>query len=165
MYQNAVAVVAGTNIFFIFISMKATEQTLQQIERTISKVADKFPATEEAMLLTDIHLRANQETGEFVAFDDDDKEITRSVIEQWIDNHDTDFYNSITSIIRKCLERQKHIIERMSILKPYSFVLEDEDKEPVAELYIIDDNMVIIDPELMEGLDKELDEFLEKLLK
>ena len=64
--------------------MKATEQTLHQIERAIKKVADKFPPTDEAMLLTDIHLRVNQETGEFVAFDDDDNEITRSVIEQWI---------------------------------------------------------------------------------
>ena len=37
--------------------MKATEQTLHQIERAIKKVADKFPPTDEAMLLTDIHLR------------------------------------------------------------------------------------------------------------
>ena len=61
--------------------MKATEQTLQQITRTIGKVADKFPSEAEPVILTDIHLRANQETGELVAFDDDDKEITRSVIE------------------------------------------------------------------------------------
>ncbi len=68
--------------------MTATEQTLQQTERFIGKVADKFPATEEPTVLTDIHFRVNQETGELVAFDDDDKEITRSVIEQWINNHE-----------------------------------------------------------------------------
>lgn len=145
--------------------MKATEQTLQQIERTINKVADKFPTTDEAMLLTDIHLRVNQETGEFVAFDDDEKEITRSVVEQWINNTDNDFYESITSTIRKCIERQKAVVEQMSILKPYSFVLETEDKEPVSELYVVDDDTVIIDPELMADLDKDLDAFLENLLK
>ena len=53
----------------------------------------------------------------------------------------------------------------MSILKPFSFVLENDDKESVEELYLVDDEMVIIDPDLMEGLDKELDAFLEKLLK
>ena len=53
----------------------------------------------------------------------------------------------------------------MSILKPYSFVLEDDEKENVAELYLVDDDTVIIDPDLMEGLDKDLNEFLEKLLK
>lgn len=145
--------------------MKATEQTLQQIERTINKVADKFPPTDEAMLLTDIHLRVNQETGEFVAFDDDDREITRSVVEQWINNTDNDFYESVTSTIRKCIERQKAVVEQMSILKPYSFVLENEDKESVSELYVVDDDTVIIDPELMADLDKDLDAFLENLLK
>ena len=90
--------------------MKATEQTLHQIERAIKKVADKFPPTDEAMLLTDIHLRVNQETGEFVAFDDDDNEITRSVIEQWIGDTSNIFHNSIISIIRKCIEKNKDII-------------------------------------------------------
>ena len=46
--------------------MKATGQALQQIERAISKVADKFPPTVEATMMTDIHFRANQETGEVV---------------------------------------------------------------------------------------------------
>ena len=54
-------------------SMKETEQALQQIERAIGKVADKFPSTAEATLMTDIHFRVNQETGELVAFDDNDK--------------------------------------------------------------------------------------------
>ena len=66
-------------------TMKANEQTLQQIERAIRKVADKFPPVEEPTVLTDIHLRVNQETGELLAFDDDDNEITRCVVEQWID--------------------------------------------------------------------------------
>ena len=145
--------------------MKVSEQTLQQVERTISKVADKFPANHEASILTDIHLRANQETGELVAFDDDDNEITRAVIEQWIQNTDETFYNDITTLIRKCIERKKKLVEVMAILKPYSFVLEDDEKENVAELYLVDDDTVIIDPDLMEGLDKDLNEFLEKLLK
>ncbi|MGM9698657.1 MAG: hypothetical protein ACI3Y0_08430 [Prevotella sp.] len=145
--------------------MKVTEQTLQQVERAISKVADKFPDNVEATILTDIHLRANPETGELVAFDDDDNEITRTVIEQWIQNQDEAFYEDITSVIRKCIDKKKKLIERMSILKPFSFVLEDDEKESVAELYLVDDDTVIIDPDLMEGLDKDLDDFLEKLLK
>lgn len=145
--------------------MKVTEQTIQQVERAINKVADKFPANVEATILTDIHLRANPETGELVAFDDDDNEITRTVIEQWIQNQEESFYEDITSVIRKCIDKKKDLVESMSIIKPYSFVLEDDEKESVAELYLIDDDTVIIDPDLMEGLDKDLDDFLEKLLK
>jgi len=145
--------------------MKATEQTLQQAERFIGKVADKFPSTEESTILTDIHFRVNQDTGELVAFDDDDKEITRSVIEQWINNREDDFYDSVTSVIRKCLTNKRNSIESMSILKPYSFVLENEDKDNISELYVVDDDTVIIDTELMADLDKDLSEFLEKILK
>ena len=52
----------------------------------------------------------------------------------------------------------------MSILKPFSFVLEDEDKESLEELYLVDDETVIFDPELMKGLDEDLDAFLKQLL-
>ena len=53
----------------------------------------------------------------------------------------------------------------MSILKPYSFVLEDDDRENLCELYLVDDDTVIIDEELMKGLDKDLDDFFAQLMK
>ena len=145
--------------------MNINEQTFQQIDRAIRKIADKYPATVEASLMTDIHIRVTQETGEMMAFDDEDVEINRCVIEQWINNADDNFYDQIASVIRKCLERQKDTIEQMSILKPFSFVLENDDKESVEELFLVDDETVIIDPDLMEGLGEDLDAFLEKLLK
>ena len=145
--------------------MKTTDQTIQQIERAIRKVADKFPANQEASIFTDIHIRVNQETGELVAFDDDDREITRVIIEKWINNQDDSFYDVVAKQLRKCLEREKKLVENMAVIRPYSFVLEDEDKENIAELYVVDDDTIIIDPDLMEGLDKDLDDFLEKLLK
>lgn len=145
--------------------MNISEQTFQQIDRAIRKIVDKYPATVEASLMTDIHIRVTQETGEMTAYDDDDIEINRCVIEQWINNADDYFYDEIASVIRKCLEKQKDIIEQMSILKPFSFVLENDDKESVEELYLVDDETVIINPDLMEGLDEDLDAFLEKLLK
>ena len=63
--------------------MKATEQTWQQIERFLGKVTNKFPSIAEAERMTDIHVRVSD--GELLAFDDDDNEITRCVVEQWID--------------------------------------------------------------------------------
>ena len=101
----------------------------------------------------------------FKYFNDDDEEITRFVIEQWIGNTDDDFYDQIASIIRKSIEANKENVEKMSILKPFSFVLEDEDKESLEELYLVDDEVVMIDPELMAGLDEDLNDFMEKLLR
>ena len=148
----------------IYRTMKATEQTLQQLERALRKVAEKFPATEEASLLTDIHIRVTQDTGELMAFDDDEQELTRCVVEQWIDNKDDDFYNDVASALRMVINKHKESIDNMSILKPFSLVLEDDDKETIAELYVVDDDTVIIDDELMAGLDKDLDDFFAKLI-
>lgn len=145
--------------------MKANEQTLQQLDRAIRKIAEKFPANEEATLMTDIHIRVTQDSGELMAFNDNEEEITRCVIEQWIENSEENFYQQITPLCRQSIERQKELVEGMSILKPFSFVLEDDDKETIEELYLVDDEIVFIDPDLMEGLDKDLDDFLEKLLK
>ena len=145
--------------------MKATEQTLQQIERTIRKTTDKFPADPDTSIMTDIHVRVIQDSGELITFDDNEEEITRGIIEQWIDNTDDDFYTAIPPIIRKCIERQKKLVEAMGIMKPFTFVLENDEKEPVEELYIVDDDLVIIDDDMMQGLDKDLDDFLDHLLK
>ena len=145
--------------------MKTTELTIQQIERAIRKIADKFPPSEEANVMTDIHFRVTQETGELMAFDDNDEELNRCIIEDWIDNKDDDFFQQIPSVFRKCLDKMRDTVENMSILKPFSFVLENEDKESVAELYLVDDETVIIDPDLMQGLNEDLDDFFKKLFE
>lgn len=145
--------------------MKANEQIIQQIERAIRKIAQKFPSIEEASVLTDIHLRVSQESGELRAFNDDEHEITRCVIAQWIDNKDEDFYDDVTILLREILKRLHEIVDGMGILKPFNFILEDDDKECVAELYVADDETMIIGADLMKNLDKDLDAFFNKLME
>lgn len=100
-----------------------------------------------------------------VAFDDDDKEVTRCVVEQWIGNNDEDFYDAVERILQNCTEAFSKLIDNLGILKPYSFVLENDEKECIGELFIADDDTVIIGKDLMEGLDSDLDSFLDNLLK
>ena len=145
--------------------IKPSEQTTQQIERFLKKIAQKFPANEDTSLVTDIHVRVSQDSGEMVAFDDDDKEITRCVVEQWIGNTDEDFYDNVERMLHNTIKAFDVVADNLGILKPYSFVLENDDKESVGELYIADDDTVIIGKDLMEGLDSDLDSFLDTLLK
>ena len=127
--------------------MKATSQTIQQIERALRKIAAKYPLGREDL------------------FNDDDEELTRCVVEQWMDNGDEDFYEEITPVLRQCIQNMKDTLENLSLLKPYSFVLVDEDKETLCDLYLVDDETVIVDGELLKGLDEDLDDFLKKLLE
>lgn len=147
--------------------MEITEQTILQVERFIKKVAQKFPIVEEseASLLTDIHIRVSQDSGEMLAFDDDDVEITRCVVEQWIDCKDENFYDEIADCFRGLLRKNAEIIDNLGLLKPYSFVLEDDDKQHLGELYLADDDTIILGGDLMQNLDQDLDGFLDELLK
>ena len=144
------------------------EQTIQQVERFIRKVAQKFPAQpseEDNTVLTDIHVRVSQDSGELLAFDDEDNEITSCVVEQWIDNKNENFYDEVAKTLRDIMRKNSETIDNLGILKPYSFVLEDDDKENLGELYLADDDTIIVGGDLMENLDSDLDNFLDDLLK
>ena len=79
--------------------MKPSEQTTQQIERFLKKIAQKFPANEDTSLVTDVHIRVSQDSGEMVAFDDDDKEdrpcvaASKRKIEAWQKEHPGNSFN------------------------------------------------------------------------
>ncbi len=144
--------------------MKATQQTLQQLQRAIRKVADKFPSTAEPVL-TDIHLQVKPESGELLAFDDDMVELTRIVVDQWLEPTEEDLYDIAAVAIKQSLNSLHAEIDKMSILHPFSFVMMGEDGETLFDLYLVDDDNIIIDTELLKGLDEELDQFLKDLLK
>lgn len=145
--------------------MNTTPQTIQQVERAIRRIAEKFPSTQEAVM-TDVHLQVKPSSGELVAFDDNDDEITRVVVEQWIGASDETFYEEAAELISRCIGNvRESIVDAMSVMRPFSFVLVDEDKETLHDLYLVDDDTFIIHQGLLEGLDEELEQFLKDLLK
>ena len=143
--------------------METTDITITQIERFIKKIAQKFPVIEEPTIMTDIHFVASQESGELLAFDDYDEEITRCVIDEWINCSDDNFYDLVASLLRRQLTRLADIADNLGILKPYSYVLETDEHEHYSELYATDSDMQIIGGDLMEGLEEDLNKFLDTL--
>ena len=145
--------------------MKTTEETILQLERFIKKIVQKFPVVDEPTVMTDIHLSLSQDTGELLAFDDNDDEITRCVVNDWIDSKEPDFYDGAADVLRTVIRRLHDSVDNMCILNPYSFVLENDDREHVSELYLVDSDIKIIGGDLMKGLDEDLDKFLDDLLR
>jgi putative heme degradation protein len=143
--------------------MQASEHTIKQIERALKKVAQKFNVELENQPLTDIHIQVNQESGELLVFNDEDVEITRCVVEEWIESKDEDFYEHVKSTLLQVIQQNKDITEGLHVLRPYSYVLVDEDHETICDLYLVDDHTIVLDGELMEGLSEDLDQFWEEL--
>lgn len=144
--------------------MKATQQTIQQIQRAIRKVAAKFPKDADPVL-TDIHMQVKPESAELLTYNDEMEELDRAVIEQWLEPTEEDLYEVASTIIKQCLGMSRNEIDQMSVLHPFSFVLMGEDGETICDLYIVDDDTMMLDTELLKGLDEELDAFLEDLMK
>lgn len=143
--------------------MNTNEQTLHQIERALKKTAEKFAAIpQEDAVLTDFYLLVRQESGELLVFDDE-REITRCVVEEWIGNCSEDFYTAIQPVLQTALKRCEPLLEAMSVLRPCSFVLLDDEQQTVAELFLIDDDTMILGQDLMVGLSDDLDAFWQKL--
>lgn len=143
---------------------KANEQTLLNIERFLNKVAQKFPSTDEPTIMTDIHLTISQDSGELMAFDDNDDEITRCVIDEWINSQDDNFYDNAATVLRGRLQKLHSTVDAMGVLKPFSFVLENDEHEHLSELYLVDSDIKIIGGDLMKGLDDDLDRFFSELM-
>ena len=144
--------------------MNTNEQTLHQIERALKKTAEKFAAiSQEDAVLTDFYLLVRQESGELRVFDDDEHEITRCLVEEWIGNSSEDFYTAIQPVLQAALKRCAPLLEEMSVLRPCSFVLLDDEQQTVAELFLIDDDTMILGQDLMVGLSDDLDAFWQKL--
>ena len=145
--------------------MKLNQQTQQQIERSLKKIIAKFPAGNEPVM-TDIHLLVSPYTGEITTYDDDDKELDRCVVNEWIKTDQDGFYDRAARTLQHCIENLRPSIKTMSVLQPFSFVLIDEDHETLQDLSVIDqEETVVVSGGLLENLDKELDDFLQELLK
>lgn len=147
--------------------MKLSQQSQSLIESAIRKAIGKYTCGCEQTVVTDIHIQPNQNSGEFYIFDDDDKELANVTIEDWMTYEGDDFYESIQRSLQTALYQMKEAgdFDKLTILKPYSFVLVDEDKETIADILLIDDDTLLVDTELLQGLDQELDDFLKELLE
>lgn len=147
--------------------MKLSQSALSLLEETIKRAIGKYTCGCEQTIVTDIHLQANQNSGEFFLFDDDDQELANATIEEWMTYENDDFYESIERILSSLLCNMKNqgIFDKLTIMKPFSFVLVDDDKETIAELLLLDDDTLLVNEELLKGLDEELDAFLKDLLE
>ena len=86
--------------------MKATQQTIQQIQRAIRKVAAKFPKDADPVL-TDIHMQVKPESAELLTYNDEMEELDRAVIEQWLEPTEEDLYTFLLPLLVKQVQTKQ----------------------------------------------------------
>lgn len=147
--------------------MKISQSSSTQLENTIRKATDKYRNSCEQTIVTDFHLQANSNSGELTIYNDDDEVLARTTLEEWTAYDGENFNDEVERLLSTLLNemKSKGTFDEVTVLKPYSFVLVDDEKETLAELLLMDDDTLLVNDELLKGLDEELDEFLKKLLE
>ena len=120
--------------------------------------------TAEETKVTDFHICVNGESGALIIYDDDDNTLARVHIKEWEGCNDEAVYEKE---LRNALGKMQEegIFDSINIVKPYSFVLVDEEKEAIVDLLYVDDDTLILSEDLLEGFDEEMNEFLKHLLE
>ncbi len=147
--------------------MKLTQATRSLLAKAIKESLARY--TQESMeteVLTDIHLQPDPNTGELTIFDDDDNVLAVITVDEWNENGGGNFYEGAEKVLASVLGDMKEAgdLDNLTLMKPYSFVMVDAEKETIAELLLVDDDTLLLNEELLKGLDQELDDFLDNLM-
>ena len=143
--------------------MSLSRETQETLQSAIKKMASKYISAEESKV-TDFHVKVNGENGELAIFDDDDNSLARVHIKEWEGEHNEAVYEKELQNVLTKMHREG-IFDSLNVVKPYSFVLTDEDDQSIVDLLIIDDDTLILSADLLEGFDEEMNAFLKELLE
>ncbi len=144
------------------ISTQISNNMLALAQEAIQKVL----SIQNEEVITDFHIQTNSDTGEVRICDDNDDILATTNVEGCEEMNNDEFRHLIGKSLRQELERlnQEKAFDQLDIFRPFSFVLEDEDKETIEDLLVVDNETIMLSEELLNGLDQELDDFIGKLM-
>lgn len=122
---------------------------------------------DEEISLTDMYVSVKDDDLMFSIFDDAENVLFRSSLDEWAElKDDSEFEETVSESLKKVLntDTMKKELESLDTVGPFSVVLVNEDYEPIEELITIDKDIVFLDDDFLKKMDKELDEFFEKLM-
>lgn len=145
--------------------MSISKQSREALLDAILAITDTLGRAESATV-TDLYFQVDRATGTLTIFDDDDRELSQATIEEWKERAQEQTASVEKTLRTELVQMQKvGLFDKMNILKPYSCTLIDENKETIVDLIYMDDDTLVLDSELLKGLDEEMNEFLKQLLE
>lgn len=123
-------------------------------------------------ILSDMYVQIleENENTHIVVYDDADREIIKSNIEGWDEWKESlytiDTTDAIAGIITDVIFNTDliELFNDMEYEGPFSLLLVDDKMDVISEILTIDNENIVIGDEFWEKMDKELDEFYEKLM-
>lgn len=123
------------------------------------------------LLLSDMYVQvAEGEETHLIVYDDADNILTDTTLSTWDDwkseSVSEDIISSFITLITDTVNAPElsEIFAEMDYNGPFSLLLVDEQMNVISELLNIDKENILLGDDFWEQMDKELDEFYEKLM-
>lgn len=142
--------------------MKQTIQNENQVKEAIHKIIKSYANRALGIeATTDIYIRIDNDNEDQLLFlDDDSNVLAKSPIPIKEFDELSELMPPLTQII-STLDKEG-AFKDVRILTPFSFLL-DDDKD-IYDIYIIDEDILVLNQNLLEGLEDNLTNFLKDLL-
>ena len=103
-------------------------------------------------------------------YDDTDNKLYSMPLTMWDeykeDNNDNDVLHNFALTLGEIISTTDlaDLFNELEYNTPFSIVMVDQQMETIADIYTIDNNNIVIGDDFWEKMDKELDDFFEKLM-
>lgn len=147
--------------------MELTPSSVAAINDVLRKIVEMYSGEEDQLVSTDFYFQPLREEACLLVFNDNDEELAKIAIDEWKEYSADTFYDEVAIQLTKAIEEgnTEGELERLAVWMPYSFVLVDKDRETIADLLLVDEDTLLVKKGLLAGLDEELNQFIEDLLK
>lgn len=146
--------------------MNLAPTSVAALHEVLQKIVRLYSGEEDQLVTTDFYFMPVRENGTLYVFNDNDEEIAQTTVIEWADYTDDAFYDAVGADLIAAIQEvnAEGDLERLAVWMPYSFVLVDGERETVADLLLVDDDALLVTDSLLQGLDEELNRFLEELM-
>lgn len=146
--------------------MNLAPTSVAALHEVLQKIVRLYSGEEDQLVTTDFYFMPVREKGTLYVFNDNDEEIAQTTVLEWADYTDDAFYDAVGADLIAAIQEvnAEGDLERLAVWMPYSFVLVDGERETVADLLLVDDDALLVTDSLLQGLDEELNRFLEELM-
>ena len=130
------------------------------LEIAIKESLMNYESKEDNNFLQDLYLYIDNEDNSLVIYDNTDFELNKV---QLPDDQSFDLTHTLQQVFQQAEKEQ--LFERDYILKPFTVSLVDKDFVVLEEIFFLDDDTVKINDSMWTNIEKDLDVFIDNLLK
>lgn len=155
-----------TFAYLIGLNMTISNTSTLNLRAAIEQAVNHFAKDDDFMVVTDFHMHVDTDSGEVGIADDTEAMIASAIVEEWIDMDGDEEMEMMAHELKAILSEMstEGAFEQISVSKPFSFVLEDDNQETVEELFYVDEDLIVLNDDLLKDMDKDLDDFFENLM-